>query len=65
MLYEPGFDEEKENDAFPEMVSGFAGWGDHTEMASGEKKATAALPSEVEKETVSPLATGTDGALGT
>lgn len=65
MVYAPGCEVEKEKAAFPEMVSGFAGWGDNTETASGEKKATAALPSDVANETVSPLTTGTDGAFGT
>ena len=65
MLYAPAFDDANEKAVFPAIVSGFAGVGDKTERASGEKNATAELPSEVVKETVSPLTTVTDGALGT
>lgn len=40
------------------------GAGDRTAAAAGEKKTNAALPSLVEKVTVSPLTTAADAALG-
>ncbi len=66
MLYAPGFEEEKVKTAFPlAMEKGFEGFGDRIDVASGEKNKTTGLPSPVEKETVSPLTTGTEAALGT
>jgi hypothetical protein len=66
-LYAPGAEEEKAKSAlFPAAIgNGLAGRGERAAIASGEKNANAALPSEVENETVSPLTTGTESALGT
>jgi hypothetical protein len=46
-------------------VKAFSGAGESAEIASGEKKREAALPSLVANEMVSPLTTGTEAALGT
>jgi len=66
-LYAPAAEEEKVNSAFlPAAIGkGLAGRGERTEIASGEKNAKAGVPSDVENETVSPLTTETESALGT
>lgn len=65
-LYAPGLEEENEKTAFPALaiVTGFAGLGERMEIAAGEKNAKAEVPSSVENDTVSPLTTGTEAALG-
>jgi hypothetical protein len=51
--------------ALAASVKAFSGAGESAEIASGEKKREAALPSLVANEMVSPLTTGTEAALGT
>jgi hypothetical protein len=66
-LYAPGLEEEKVKTALPPAAigKGLAGVGDKTDTASGEKNRTTGVWSLVEKETVSPLTTETEAALGT
>ena len=65
-LYVPGSEDVNVNEAeLDETATGFAGAGDSTVAAPGEKKRYAGAPSLVEKVIVSPLVTGTLGWLGT